>query len=262
MTKRVSAIMRQTWYEAAKRNLSVDERVAFFEAVFDYQFYDENPARSKVGDKGLLMFDMIRDELAEDKDKYRRMVERNRTNGSAGGRPVGQNMQQKTTNPVGFLGTHSNPLEPNGTQREPIHNNTIQDITRQAATAAGEAAGGGGLDLTFFEQQIWPRLNQGGAFNSRHRKCQALWAEFTEQKRSAITKAVLSDAFAGKENPYFYLQDFAEPGPQILSPYEVDSEWKAGRSVFIVKIGNSYKPVRGEDVTAFGLKVEREAKPM
>lgn len=258
MSKRISAIMRQSWYEAAKRNLSVDERVAFYEACFDYEFYDEKPAKSKVGEKGLLMFDMIRSELDEDKEKVKRIQERNRQNGQNGGRPVGRNVP----NPVGYFETQENPNEPSATQKTPIQYKTFQNNAMQSADAVGEEGGSGGLDIPFFDAQIWPRINPEGKYNNRHRVCVAYWADATAAKRAAITKAVLSDAFAGKDNPYFYLKDFAEPGPHYLDGNEAAREWKAGRSVFVVKVGNIFKQVTGEDVVNFGLHVVREAKPM
>lgn len=250
MSKRISAIMRQTWYEAAKRNLPDLERLAFYEAVFDYCYYEELPNRTKTGEKGLLMFDFVRDELDEDRDKIKRIQERNQMNGQRGGRPVGQ----KVTNPVGYLETQTNPDEPKGTQKTPIQNNTIQNITKHAAPAANAAAGSGGLDESFFEAQLWPRLNAEGQWNSRHRKCVAAWCSYSERKRTAIMKAVLSDAFAGKENPFFYMEDFKEPGAHYLTPPECDAEWKAGRDVYLVKIAEgSWKTVSETDFVQFGL---------
>ena len=258
MSKRISAIIRQSWYEAAKRNLAADERVAFYEACFDYEFYGEEPQRSKTGEKGLLMFDMIRAELDDDKDKIKRIQERNAANGRLGGRPT----QQKVTNPLGYYETQENPSEPNETQKTPIQYNTKQNITIHAADAAVTAGGSGSLDLTFFDAQLWPRLNPNGEWNNRHRKCVAIWAECSEPKKAAITKAILSDAFAGKDNPYFYMSDFREPGPHYLDGKECEQEWKAGRSVFVVKVGNTYKQVTGSDVETYGLKWIREQKPM
>lgn len=254
--------MRQSWYEAAKRNLAADERLSFYEACFDYCFYNEKPQSRKVGDKGMLMFDMIVAELDEDKDKVKRIQERNAANGRLGGRP----MQQKVTNPVGFSETQKNPSEPKETQKTPIQYNTLQNITIQAADAAkAMAAGGGDLDLSFFDAQLWPRLDPNGEFKNRHRKCAAAWSSYTLRKRTAITQAVLQDAFAGNQNPFFYMEDFKEPGAHYLSDTEKDQEWKAGRSVYLCKIADgAWKAVSQDDFVQYGLSSLpfKEMKPM
>lgn len=253
MTKRISAIMRQTWYEAAKRNLAGDERLAFYEAVYDYCFLGEQPQRTKTGDKGLLMFDMIRAELDDDKEKLQRIQERNRVNGSRGGRPI-QIREQNITNPVGYLGFNENPDEPSRTQKTPIHNNTLQNNTTAATAAGNKAAGSGGLDDDFFEAQLWPRLNASGSWSNRHRKCLAAWQTYSERKRAAIVKAVLSDAFAGKDNPFYYLEDFKEPGAAYLSNDDCYREWKSGRTVYSVQIAPQvWKMVSEDDFTAYEL---------
>ena len=254
--------MRQSWYEAAKRNLAADERLSFYEACFDYCFYNEKPQSRKVGDKGMLMFDMIVAELDEDKDKVKRIQERNAANGRLGGRP----MQQKVTNPVGFSETQKNPDEPRQTQKTPIQYNTLQNITTQAADAAkAMAAGGGDLDLSFFDAQLWPRLDPKGEFKNRHRKCAAVWATYSLRKRTAITQAVLQDAFAGNENPFFYMEDFKEPGAHFLTTDEQNAEWKAGRDVYLCKIAEgSWKAVSQDDFVQFGLNTQpyKVMKPM
>lgn len=251
MSKRLSAIMRQTWREAAQRNLSPMERLAFYEACFDYEFYNNLPNETILGKSAALMFDMIKPELDDDKEKLERIRERNRQNGSLGGRPAGK----KVPNPLGFYETQQNPDEPSGTQKTPIHNKTLQNITTHAADAAnGAASGGGHFDINFFDAQLWPRLNPKGEFNNRHRKCVALWASMTDTKKEAIVKAVLQDAFAGKENPYFYLQDFAEPGPHYLTPAEKEAEWRAGKNVYMCKIAEGvWRPVSTTDFVQYGL---------
>lgn len=257
MATKLCALMRQTWYESAKKHLTDLERLAFYEACFLYEFTGELPTEStcKYGSV-LLMFDMVKNDLQQDREKAERIAERNAMNGAKGGRPrkVNETLQED-----------ENPTKPNETQknpavftRNPIHYTTLHNTT----TAASSLSGGGGLDLDFFDAQIWPRLNRSGKFNTRHKVCAAKWLEYTERKRKAITKAVLSDIFAGADNPFFYLEDFAEPSPKILTGKECEDEWRAGRSVFLIQDQRGqFVKVSAADVAEFDLQPVREMPP-
>lgn len=249
--------MRQTWFESAQRHLTDMERLAFYEACFTYEFTGELPTEKtcKYGSV-LLMFDMVKNDLQNDREKAERIAERNAINGQKGGRPrkVYETLQND-----------ENPEKPKETQRNPavfdgnpIHYTTLHNTT----TAASSLSGGGGLNLEFFDAQIWPRLNRSGKFNTRHKVCAAHWLEYSERKRNAITKAVLSDIFAGAENPYFYLEDFAEPTPKYLTGRECEEEWKSGRSVYLVKTAEGVtKYVSAADVAEFDLHPVSEMAP-
>lgn len=251
------ALMRQTWFESAQRHLTDMERLAFYEACFTYEFTGELPTEKtcKYGSV-LLMFDMVKNDLQQDREKAERIAERNAINGAKGGRPRrNYEMQQKSENPEKPKETQNNPAVLN---ENPIHYTTLHNTT----IAASSIGSGAGLNLEFFDLQIWPRLNRSGKYNSRHRVCAAKWLEYTERKRKAITKAVLSDIFAGADNPYFYLEDFAEPEPKYLTGKECEEEWKAGRSVFVIQVAEgSFKQVTAADVAEFDLKPVREARP-
>lgn len=107
MSKRC-ALMRQTWYEAAKANMKSEPRLALYEAIFNYSFYDEVPNREKCPfSEVLLMFDTVKFAIEQDKAKADAVAERNRRNGLKGGRP----RANTEPNPVGF---GENPKKPSG----------------------------------------------------------------------------------------------------------------------------------------------------
>lgn len=257
MDVKYCALIRQTWFESAKRHLTDLERLAFYEACFTYEFTGEIPTENtcKYGSV-LLMFDMVKNDLKNDREKAERIAERNAINGAKGGRPRKDNeTKQYNENPEKPKETQNNP---EGTQRNPIHYTTQQYTTEQQAANGG----GGSLDLNFFDTQLWPRLNRSGKFNTRHKVCAAKWLEYTERKRKAITKEVLSDIFAGSVNPYFYMEDFEEPSPKFLTGRECEQEWKAGRSVFVVKSPEGQiRYVTEDDVKTYDLHPEQEMKP-
>lgn len=257
MASKLCALMRQTWFESAQRHLTDMERLAFYEACFTYEFTGELPTEKTCKYSSvLLMFDMVKNDLQNDREKAERISERNRQNGLQGGRP---------RKDYGTLQENENPTKPKETQRNPavfdgnpIHYTTLHNTT----TAASSISGGGVLDLEFFDNQIWPRLNRSGKFNTRHKICAAHWLEYSERKRKAITKAVLSDIFAGVDNPFFYLEDFAEPTPKYLTGKECEDEWRAGRSVFVIKTAEGIvKNVTAADVVEFNLHPVNEMKP-
>lgn len=247
------ALIRQTWYETATAHMTDLERLAFYETCFRFEFTGEIPTANTCKYASVLMlFDMVRNDLANDREKAEKIAENARVNGARGGRPRrnqdsedNETQQNEKTQPV-IAETESVNA---GNGRFPIHSTTLQEIT----SAASSIGGSGVLDVKFFDSQIWPRLNRDGKWNTRHRKCMAAWDGYSERKRQAIVKAVLSDAFAGATNPFFYLEDFAEPEPYYLSGKQCEQEWKAGRNVVVVNVSGVYKHVTEEDAKAFGL---------
>lgn len=124
--KKICALMRQTWYEAAKKNLKPEERVRFYEMCFEFEFFGHEP-EPDAPFAAKLLFDMVHDELESDRERAAERSERNRLNGAGGGRPkkvteqnIGDYNPQK---PTGFFGN------PNTKQ-----NKTKQDKTEQRET--------------------------------------------------------------------------------------------------------------------------------
>lgn len=249
MAAKICALIRQTWFESAQRHLTDMERLAFYECCFRYEFTGEVPTEStcKYGNV-LLMFDMVKNDLQNDREKAERIAERNAINGARGGRPrKDYNSLQQQENPEKPKETQNNPAV---FDRNPIHYTTQQNTTTQQAAMGG----GSGLDLVFFDEQLWPRLNRSGKFNSRHRACCAKWDGYSSRKKAAIARAVLSDLFAGSDNPFFYLEDFAEPTPKYLTGKECEEEWKAGHSVYVVRTDDGkFEKVTEADLKEFDL---------
>lgn len=83
------ALIRQTWYEAARKRMKEGARLAFYEACFDFEFFGKEPGEDELFsfDDALLMFDMVRNDLQNDMEKAERIAMRNRRNGMLGGRP-------------------------------------------------------------------------------------------------------------------------------------------------------------------------------
>lgn len=114
METKKCALIRQSWYEAAKKRMKEMERLAFYEACFEYEFYgvlpDSEPELFPF-DSALLMFDMVRYNLQRDAEKAETIAMRNRRNGMLGGRPRKQQEVSESTNPQE---TQNNPENPRG----------------------------------------------------------------------------------------------------------------------------------------------------
>lgn len=255
---KMCALIRQTWYEAAVRNLSDAERLAFYEVCFAFEFSGIEPNRKSCPYSSvLLMFDMVKQDLSRDAEKAARITERNRANGSLGGRPVRPRVDNE------IKPEETNPTKPNETQENPplssglpLHNTTQQNTTINAAESAVQVLNG-----SFFDAQVWPKLDPTGRYRSRHRACVAMWLEMPEQRRRAISTAVLAMEEPMQSNPYFYLADFGDPEPVWLSGRDMESIWSAGGVCVQVKVGDKYKVTTKEDATKFGLEVYRELHP-
>lgn len=128
---KICALIRQSWYETAKRNLNEQERLSLYECCFNYQFYDKDPVKENLPTAAvMIMFDLIRPILAEDREKARNIAERNRQNGRKGGRPPKDNtMLQDITENTKPKETQKNPAV-NLAQQYTIYNNTtLQNTT-------------------------------------------------------------------------------------------------------------------------------------
>lgn len=126
MKNKICALIRQTWYETAKKNLQPGERLRFYEMCLEYEFFDNIPDEDAPF-AARLLFDMVRNDIDQDKSKAAARADRARTNGAKGGRPL---MQEKVTN---INNEQQNPEKPSGISENPyIHNNkqntTLQNI--------------------------------------------------------------------------------------------------------------------------------------
>lgn len=93
-----SFVFYLTHYEAIK-NLSVTDKGLLFDAICNYAFKGE--MNNNLPPVVSMAFMFIKQQLDRDLIKYNSVVERNRVNGSSGGRPKKEN----PNNPVGFLET-------------------------------------------------------------------------------------------------------------------------------------------------------------
>lgn len=251
---KLCALIRQTWYEAAVRNLSDAERLCFYEVCFAYEFNEIEPTRKSCPYSSvLLMFDMVKQDLARDAEKARRISERNRANGSLGGRPAGNKTQPEVTNPEKPNETQTNPAVLSGL---PLHN-TTQHYTTKTSSSSGDLV----YNNDFFEEVLWPVINTGGKYNSRHRACLALWLEMSDLKRANVYLTADDPDKPRNPNPYFFLQDFPEPEPNYLTGREMEKAWAEGKTLYQVKVGSAFKVVSREDLDLFHLDPVKELAP-
>ena len=121
MKDKICALVRQTWYETAKKNLQAGERLRFYEMCLEYEFNDVLPD-DDAPFAARLLFDMVRADIDADKAKAHARAERARSNGQSGGRPKVTTIntdKQNPENPVGYL----KPVYTNtSTQQEPENN--------------------------------------------------------------------------------------------------------------------------------------------
>lgn len=133
------ALIRQTWYEAARKRMKDGARLAFYEACFEFEFFGKEPEDELFAhDDALLMFDMVREDLKRDMEKAATIAMRNRRNGMLGGRPrkasADQDDLSNSTNPEE---TQKNPENPRGFfgLSTTLHYTTQQDKEKSLSMA-------------------------------------------------------------------------------------------------------------------------------
>jgi hypothetical protein len=122
-----NVVIQKTWVNSVK-DYPDNVRLAFYEYIFDYVFSEE-PQETQDNPKnpmGYLGFTMIKPFLDANIEKYNAVVERNRANGSKGGRP--RKTQETKENPVGFLETQQNPKKPKKADNDNDNDNDINNI--------------------------------------------------------------------------------------------------------------------------------------
>ncbi len=86
-------------------------------AIFEYE---KNGTIPKLNPQTNMAFISIKTTLDRNKEKYEKVIERNKQNGKKGGRPKTQNNPE---NPVGFLETQNNPEKPKKADNDNEHDN-------------------------------------------------------------------------------------------------------------------------------------------
>lgn len=127
MNEKICALIRQTWYETAKKNLKPEERLRFYESCFEYEFGDSEPA-DDLPFAARLLFDMVKDEIDKDKERARIKAETSRRNGRQGGRPKLTEVstdEENPTKPTGLFKTSN--IQNNTQQNTTEHNNDSVD---------------------------------------------------------------------------------------------------------------------------------------
>lgn len=159
MDGKICAMVRQTWYETAKKNLDQADRLRFYECVFEYEFNDIEPNETAPLAVRLL-FDMVRDALDQDKNKARTRAEIARQNGALGGRPKSNETQQESEKPNRFSKNQS------GFNGLPQHNTTIQNTTKNNISLSTNEDTHTFFDccLLFFEKGVKDPLEEVNLF--------------------------------------------------------------------------------------------------
>lgn len=129
MENKICALIRQTWYETAKKNLQPADRLRFYELCFEYEFNGMVPDEdAPFGAK--LLFDMVRHDIESDKAKALARAERARRNGANGGRPPKASEQLPESNIISK--TQQNPV---GSEKS----YNIDSITQHNTTTTKES---------------------------------------------------------------------------------------------------------------------------
>ena len=98
-----SFIIYKSFYEPIK-HLTLEEKGLLLDAIFGYQINREEP---KIPSGLKIAFGFFKNQFCIDDEKYEKIVERNRSNGSLGGRPKGKKKEteENPKNPDGYLKT-------------------------------------------------------------------------------------------------------------------------------------------------------------
>lgn len=106
MTSKKGFVLYKSFYDAIE-DLTLTQKGMLLDAIFLYQISGEEPSKKS---EVYLAFKFIKIQLDIDAEKYTKVIERNRVNGSKGGRPKGSSNKPKK--PSGLFRNPKNPGEP------------------------------------------------------------------------------------------------------------------------------------------------------
>lgn len=108
-TMKNSMLFYSDWLDSLS-GLPDDKRLLLMECILRYGIYGDIPESLEPMEAALMK--LFTSRIDSDNDKYNAVVERNRTNGSKGGRPKTQKNPEKPRKPSGFSGNPKNPVAP------------------------------------------------------------------------------------------------------------------------------------------------------
>ena len=120
--ERNSFIFYKGWREAIK-DLPDDVRLEIYESIIEYATTGNLRGLKPMAN---IAFNFIKIDIDRDTEKYMSIVERNKSNGSKGGRPKSENPKEpkEPTKPTGLFG---NPKEPTKTDNDNEYDNDYVD---------------------------------------------------------------------------------------------------------------------------------------
>lgn len=123
MTKKQSFVMHDMWGDIIE-NLPDEQAGILIKAIYQFKRTGEASIEEPVL---AAVFDMIRNKMVDDAEKYQKRVKANQENGKRGGRNKTQN------NPLGFSETQSNPVGPDtDTDTDTVtDNDTVSDSSNE-----------------------------------------------------------------------------------------------------------------------------------
>ena len=187
MNGKICAMIRQTWFETARKNLKGEERLRFYEACLEYEFEDVEPA-SDLPFAARLLFDMVRADIDQDKERATRKAEISRQNGSKGGRPKVPTLSNDEENPVGYAGFKKT------CKYTTIHNSTQQD-TLSDDDSSEDTHRFFEVLLNFFERGASVPIEEANTFWGYYESLG--WK--TKDGRDVVNKLALAKAWRLKE---------------------------------------------------------------
>lgn len=108
--ERNSFIFYKGWREAIK-DLPDDVRLEIYESIIEYATTGNLRGLKPMAN---IAFNFIKIDIDRDTEKYMSIVERNKSNGSKGGRPKSENPKEpkEPTKPTGLFGNPKEPTKP------------------------------------------------------------------------------------------------------------------------------------------------------
>lgn len=240
MNKRESYIFYRNWWESF-RNLPNDLRLEIYDGIMQYAFEGENNELSIVAEG---FVNIARPLLDKDRAKYESICERNKLNGSKGGRPKTQTKPRETQeNPLGSLGyiseTQNNPKKPYNDKmiNDKVINNNIESNDSLSVSTDSDDKVDYVSVVDFFNKSVKGR-NMPACIKLTEKRKQAIRARIKEygieKVFEAITKCAESD-FCNGHNDRNWKADFefvfnANKMAKILEGKYDNEVWNYGRS--------------------------------
>jgi hypothetical protein len=182
-----SFLIYNSFYEPIKL-LKDNEKAELLDLMFEYNITGEIPEIKSLQVK--ILWATMKQQFDRDSIKYQNIVERNRINGSKGGRP------EKAKQPSGLIGKPRKPQKADTVSDSDIKESISKDIQKKGGLSLSDISG----SEDYKQFRVWMKDNAPYCDNPKHFSASCITEKELHKLKEKYTGKQISDKILALEN--------------------------------------------------------------